>query len=181
MTLFRPASELQTLMGNACILRCCLCLHQQPHSCCTLPYCQHTTHVGRRHTARKHWHPSVSMRSNSLSALLCTRNGVIDREELRALLESTDSGSQYSLTVDDCFLHPEVGLACCVLHLKCTLVLPLLMCLFWLQHWLEDDDLDKIMRNYDENGDGGLPSASLYGPMSVDQRVAIVLPTFSLS
>ncbi|CAL5224412.1 g7094 [Coccomyxa viridis] len=46
-------------------------------------------------------------------------NGVIDREELRALLESTDSGSQYSLT-----------------------------------HWLEDDDLDKVMRNYDENGDG---------------------------
>ena len=93
---------------------------------------------------------------------MCTRNGVIDREELRALLESTDSGSQYSLTVDDCFLHPEVGLACCVLHLKCTLVLPLLMCLFWLQHWLEDDDLDKVMRNYDENGDGGLLSASLY-------------------
>jgi hypothetical protein len=27
------------------------------------------------------------------------RNGVIDREELRALLESTDSGAQYSLTV----------------------------------------------------------------------------------
>lgn len=27
--------------------------------------------------------------------------------------------------------------------------------LFWLQHWLEDDDLDKVMKNYDENGDGG--------------------------
>ena len=27
------------------------------------------------------------------------RNGVIDREELRALLESTDSGAQYSITV----------------------------------------------------------------------------------
>jgi hypothetical protein len=26
-------------------------------------------------------------------------NGVIDREELRALLESTDSGYQYSITV----------------------------------------------------------------------------------
>lgn len=30
----------------------------------------------------------------------CGRNGVIDREELRALLESTDSGTQYSITVD---------------------------------------------------------------------------------
>ena len=27
------------------------------------------------------------------------RNGVIDREELRALLESTDSGSEYAMTV----------------------------------------------------------------------------------
>lgn len=27
------------------------------------------------------------------------RNGVIDREELRALLESTDSGAQYSIAV----------------------------------------------------------------------------------
>lgn len=25
-----------------------------------------------------------------------------------------------------------------------------------LQHWLEDDDLDKILRNYDENEDGEL-------------------------
>ena len=31
---------------------------------------------------------------------LWCRNGVIDREELRALLESTDSGSQYALTVN---------------------------------------------------------------------------------
>ncbi len=38
-----------------------------------------------------------------------------------------------------------------------------LMCLLWLQHWLEDDDLDKVMKNYDENGDGGLLSACLYG------------------
>ena len=30
---------------------------------------------------------------------LCCRNGVIDREELRALLESTDSGSEYAMTV----------------------------------------------------------------------------------
>ncbi|BDA48418.1 probable calmodulin-like protein 5 at N-terminal half [Coccomyxa sp. Obi] len=46
-------------------------------------------------------------------------NGVIDREELRALLESTDSGAQYSIT-----------------------------------RWLEDNDLDKIMQNYDANNDG---------------------------
>ncbi|CAK0785550.1 hypothetical protein CVIRNUC_008760 [Coccomyxa viridis] len=46
-------------------------------------------------------------------------NGVIDREELRALLESTDSGSEYAMT-----------------------------------HWLEDDDLDRILKNYDDNEDG---------------------------
>ena len=28
--------------------------------------------------------------------------------------------------------------------------------LLWLQHWLGDDDLDKVMRNYDENEDGGV-------------------------
>ena len=24
------------------------------------------------------------------------------------------------------------------------------------QHWLEDDDLDRILKNYDDNEDGGL-------------------------
>ena len=33
-----------------------------------------------------------------------------------------------------------------------------LTCHFPLQHWLEDDDLDKVMKNYDENEDGGLHS-----------------------
>ncbi len=42
---------------------------------------------------------------------MCTRNGVIDREELRALLESTDSGSQYALTVFNCFLSTTLALA----------------------------------------------------------------------
>ena len=27
------------------------------------------------------------------------------------------------------------------------------------QHWLEDDDLDRILKNYDDNEDGGLKDA----------------------
>ena len=59
----------------------------------------------KRACLRACMHPQRSLGSvRGLGGMMCInlclhRNGVIDREELRALLESTDSGAQYSITV----------------------------------------------------------------------------------
>jgi Ca2+-binding EF-hand superfamily protein len=57
---------------------------------------------------------------------------VIDRQELRALLESTAGGSEYSLT-----------------------------------HWLTDEDLERVMRQYDTDKNGVI---------SFDEFVVLVRP-----
>jgi hypothetical protein len=113
---------------------------------------------------------AVQLLAVEVKFLMCS-NGVIDREELRALLESTDSGSQYALTVSTSPLlkvTTHLWPAIQVRFPEQTLTVPALEKQSWgaalmftgvrqayaLQHWLEDDDLDRIMKNYDENADG---------------------------
>ena len=71
--------------------------------------------------------PSLCALSHVFINLPVCRNGVIDREELRALLESTDSGSEYAMTVRTLSIPVTLRITGCLLHCMTTFsVLPFL-------------------------------------------------------
>lgn len=61
-------------------------------------------------------------------------------------------------------------------HWKQCLCFAGVRCAYLLQHWLEDEDLDRIMKNYDENADGrpASPLSSYHRDASCNSSTTVV-------
>lgn len=92
--------------------------------------------------------------------------GVIDRDELRLLLEGFEDGMKKADTVSNCdaltwteqsFTTEAIGMRIAVVPIGMnvqmrhdTLLSRLACCC--LQHWLTDEEVEKVLHHYDTNG-----------------------------